>query len=209
LGLDPARPVILIACERYVNFHAPWERETTANERLAQACELLSRRPELQLLVRFKADFVYGEFGDSVTTKRRIIERYDRGNIHLDSGGDLYERLYVADIVVVTISTIGLEAMMFGKPVIVFADGADPDLVGYVGSGAAVLARTSSEFQAAVNECLESEALRARLRPAQQRFVEFNFANLNDPDPLASLRNLLTQGRGARHDSPRQVTKAS
>ncbi|HJO39508.1 MAG TPA: hypothetical protein QF650_13015 [Vicinamibacterales bacterium] len=209
LGLDPARPVILMPCERYVNFHAPWERETTANERLAEACEALSRRPEAQLLVRFKADFLYAEFGGSVATQHRIIERFDRGNIHLDSGGDIYERLYIADIVVVTISTIGLEAMMFGKPVIVFADGADPDLVGYVEAGAAVLARTSTEFQTAVNECLESEALRARLRPAQQRFVEFNFANLNDPDPLAPLRDLLTQGQAARHDSPHQATRAS
>jgi glycosyltransferase involved in cell wall biosynthesis len=209
LGLDPTRPVILMPCERYVNFHAPWERETTASERLAKACEVLGRRPEAQLLVRFKADFLYAEFGGSVATQHRIIERFDRGNIHLDSGGDIYERLHVADIVVVTISTIGLEAMMFGKPVIVFADGADPDLVGYVRSGAAVLARTSTEFQAAVNECLDSEALRARLRPAQQRFVEFNFANLNDSDPLASLRDLLTQGQGARHDSLRQAREAS
>ena len=209
LGLDPARPVILMPCERYVNFHAPWERETTANERLAKACEVLTRRPETQLLVRFKADFLYAEFGGSVATQHRIIERFDRGNIHLDSGGDLYERLYVADIVVVTISTIGLEAMMFGKPVIVFMDEADPDLVGYVGSGAAVLVRTGDEFQAAVNEILDNEVLRTRLRPAQQRFVEFNFANLHDSDPLAALRDLLAQGQGSRHDSPHQAMKAS
>lgn len=192
LGLDPLRPIVLMSCERFVNLFCDCEPETAANYKLAQVCQVLADDPSLQLLVRFKASFAYAEFGGSIETKQKIINRYNRGNIFLDTGGDIYERLFIADVVVVTNSTIGLEAMLFGKPVLVLHLDRDHDLTGYLKSGGVLCARNQGEIVRAIRAGLYEEGTRRGLAEAQDRFLKYNFANLEAPDPLVWIRSLLT-----------------
>lgn len=195
LGLDPLRPIVLMSCERFVNLFCDYERETSANDKLAQVCQVLADDPTLQLLVRFKASFAYAEFGDSIETKEKIINRYNRGNIFLDTRGDIYERLFIADVVVVTNSTIGLEAMIFGKPVLMFTLPGAEDLVEYVSEGAAVRVTNREEMRLALNRILADPIFPLRLQEIRRRYVDFNVVNLHDPDPVARIRQLLTQER--------------
>lgn len=195
LGLDPLRPIVLMSCERFVNLFCDCERETSANDKLAQVCQVLADDPTLQLLVRFKASFAYAEFGDSIETKEKIINRYNRGNIFLDTGGDIYERLCIADVVVVTNSTIGLEAMIFAKPVLMFTLPGTEDLVEYVSAGAAVRVTNREELRLALNRVLPDQKFRLDLQEVQRRYVDFNIVNLRDADPLGRIRQFLTQER--------------
>jgi hypothetical protein len=191
LGLDPDRPIVLAAMERYVNYESADACRSTHNERLARVCEAMTALPQVQLLVRFKAPFVYEEFGDGLQVKQRILERFNRGNIHVDPGGDLYDRLHVADAVVVEYSTVGLEAMLFGKPVLVVADHGVADPIDYVSRGAAVRVVDVHEVVASLTQALTDAAFRDRLTGAQRAFVSWNVVNLDDADPLERFRAFL------------------
>lgn len=202
LGLDPARPIVLMACERFVNCVSAHERETGASDALAQVCAAAAEEPHVQFLVRWKPGKFYGDFGDSVAIKNEIMDRYHRDNIVMDPGGDLYDRLFVADAVVVRASTVGLDAMIFGKPVIIFAGDGVAGLIDYVSSGAAVRVESREEFRHALARSLHDGAFRASMLHAQSRFLQANFANLNDADPLSRFRDFLLHGVAQPHPVP-------
>lgn len=191
LGLDPTRPIVLMTCERFVNITAPGEWPTTPNERLRRVCEAVAGLPAVQLLVRFKAAGAYGEYGDSASLKAQIIERYNRhANIHIDGGGNLYERLFVSAAAIVTYSTVGVEALLFGKPIFVLTEPGIPEVIEYVSSGVAEMVSDVDDIRRAIGRAVRDPAcgLAADVR---RRFLEWNFINLPDPDPLARVRQFL------------------
>jgi CDP-glycerol glycerophosphotransferase (TagB/SpsB family) len=149
---------------------------------------------QLQVLLRFKQDFTYEEFGDAVATKRAIAERYNRGGIVIDPGGNLYERLALADVVVVSNSTVGLEAMLFDKPVLAVEDADSDASAEYVDWGAALRVTSIDEIRTGLQRALGDTAFRSQLAERQRRFLEFTFVNLHDADPLRRVRDFL---RGA------------
>lgn len=200
VGLDPSRPVALVTCERYVSYQTPDEWVMSPNERLVRILQALSSTT-VQLLLRFKAGFMYDEFGDRSAVKQLIIERFNRGQIHVDPGGSLYERLAAADVVIVTCSTVGLEAMAVEKPVVLVNDRDAHDLVEYAEVGCAVRACEQDEIRAAVERCLADEPFRRRMAEAQRRYVAHNFVNADDPDPLSRLCAFLLPGDAAQRSA--------
>jgi glycosyltransferase involved in cell wall biosynthesis len=206
LGLDPDRPVVLVALERYIAYHAADEWRQTHNRRLARCCEAATRLGRPQLLFRFKPARMYDEFGDPLRVKHAIIERFNTGNLFVDTGGPLADRLQIADAAIVEYSTVGLEAMRFGVPVVVLGDPESEDLTHYVTSGAALRANTTDEIASAITQVLNDAAVRSRLAAAQERFVRASFCNLRDSDRLARLRGLLLESEQTRATLPATAT---
>jgi hypothetical protein len=213
IGLNPHRPIILMTCERYVSLTAPGEWPSLPNERLARVCDAVSGLPDVQLLVRFKGLGSYDEYGDSAVLKREIIDRFNRhGNICIDpssradsSGGNLYERLFISDAVIVTTSTVGLEAMLFGKSVLVLTEADAIQIVDYIDSGATSKVLTVEEIRSAITAAVDQTAPADALRDAQRRFVELNFANIHDDDPLSRPREFLFATASSSFTSPPSV----
>lgn len=191
LGLDPEKKIILMACERFVTLYSGFERPTGSNRNLWQLCNAVRKLSDVQLLVRMKEEKVYAEFGGNLDLKREILGRAQGIRVVVDSISNIYQLLYIADLVVVSFSTLGLEAMLFGKPVLVLHLDRDHDLMGYVKSGGVLCARDEGEIVPAITAALYDEATRCRLAESQGRFLKYNFANLEAPDPLVWIQSLL------------------
>lgn len=113
------------------------------------------------------------------------------GIIVEDAGGDVLERIYVSDVVMVTASTIGLEAMLLEKPVIVCVDPNAPELVEYSAFGAAVRVTNAEELRTALEQTLSGGGIASPIRERQRSFIDVNVANLRDADPLTRLKDFL------------------
>ena len=192
LGLDPGKKIILMACERFVSLYSQFERPSSSNRNLWLVCNAVRNLSDVQLLVRMKEEKVYAEFGGDLDLKREILRRAQGIRVVVDSSSNIYQLLYIADLVVVTFSTLGLEAMLFGKPVLMLHLDRDYDLMGYVKSGGVLCVRAQEDIIPAITAALYDEATRRRLTEAQDRFLKYNFANLETPDPLVWIQSLLT-----------------
>lgn len=190
LGLDPEKKIILMAGERFVTLCSQFERPGSSNRTLWLVCNTVREMKDVQLLVRLKEEQVYAEFGGDFELKREILRQARGIRVVVDSTSDVYQLLFIADLVVVTFSTLGLEAMLFGKPVLVLHLDRDHDLMGYLKSGGVLCARDEGEISPAITAALYDEATRRRLAEAQDRFLKYNFTNLEAPDPLVRIRSL-------------------
>lgn len=132
LGLDPARPVVLAATQPI----------------------------KFTITPRAKHDFVLGlvqsaraGHGQVIIKKHPyetddIVERLTSGvdGIAVTTAGDLTSLISVADVVTTIHSTVALEALIVGRPVVVFRPPDMPELVPYCSEGAADIARDIAQL---------------------------------------------------------------
>lgn len=184
LNLDPHRKIILFACERYINIYLPYIRLSTYNKNLDFVTSVFSGLKDMQLVVRAKVEDAYNNSYGGFKFKRQIVEKNNQGNIIIDSQSNIYDLLYICDAAIVTISTIGLEAMLFKKPVIVMNLDDSRDDAGYVSAAAAVGVFEKADFIPTLNRCLFDADTREKMFLAQEGFLKKNFINLKDADYL-------------------------
>lgn len=197
LGLRPSDRVVLLSCERYVNHYAATDRPDTPERHLQAVCRVVRELPDAVLIARCKAPRVYHEFGGDFAAKRSIVEQEGAGRARIDTDSPLYDLLAVSDAVIITHSTIGLEAMAFGKPVLYLNfDGPEGDIMGYRASGAANVVHDAETLRAALRAALAGPVDAGRQAQAD-RFVRSHLANWDDADPLARLEALVLNGAGA------------
>jgi len=92
---------------------------------------------------------------------------------------DLASILAACDVVVVHTSTVALEAMIFGKPVVMYSPADSVDPYGFVSMGAAIAARSPSELAAAVRMAFEDRGLGRRLAVGRRRAIAYHAGNLD------------------------------
>ena len=195
MGLQPHQRVIVMACERFVSHYAATDQPQSANRHLEAVCRAVQAMPETVLIARCKASRIYQEFGGDFATKQAIIEREGQGRVRVDTDSPLYDLLTMADAVVVTHSTIGLEAMGLGKPVIcVNFDGPAGDLMGFIRSGVVMVAFDEERVRRALHEALAGSHPTG-LDEARKAFLQTYLANWDDADPLARLEARLMSHR--------------
>lgn len=92
-------------------------------------------------------------------------------NLRVIPVGDLLEDWYpTADAILVETSTTGLEAAIFGVPIISLVRDDGSELFPYVEEGASIGVRTASELAAAITQCASPE-YRAQWEPARTAFL--------------------------------------
>lgn len=145
--------------DRVVVFATQWEALLSAGNFFGDIKRVLFTlvdealsKPYITLLLRLHP----GENESSITTYQRYIDKLGLGyRVVIDRQLELIDSLIVSDVVVTAASTVGLEAMLLNKPVIVVNLTGRPSSVPYVEYGAATGAYSRTELGQALDEVLE------------------------------------------------------
>jgi glycosyltransferase involved in cell wall biosynthesis len=127
---------------------------------------LLKKINNIQIVIKLHPDDKDPEF------YHPIIKSIDPSeSIVLTKDSDLFSLLNISDIVIVDSSTVGLEAIILGKPVIAANFSHSLKSFSYAESGAALGVYTPEDFAEAVEKVLHDRAVQERLRVAREKFV--------------------------------------
>ncbi len=196
LGISDAKKTVLFVCEKFVNIFLPYVRPTTANTHLELITSLIGSLSDIQLIVRLKSDHDYAAFHDNIELKKEIIRKNNKGDIIINSYSNIYDLLYICDVVIVTQSTVGLEAMLFNKPVIVLNLEEGYDSIGYSKVSAALGVFRKEDFIPTLNSALYDKSIKDKLSEYQKVFLKRNFVNLDEEPALGRIRDLLLGSNG-------------
>lgn len=182
LNLNPEKKTILMSCEKFVNIFMPYVAPITGNRNLNLVISTVKEMRDCQLIIRMKPKDSYLS---SYKFKENIISQYSSDNIYVNSKSNIYDLLSISDVVIVTLSTIGLESMLFKKPLIVLNLGGKEDPLGYVSAGSARPVFKEHELLFVLNSLLFDSNEIEKMISNQQIFLKNNFINLQDNDHLA------------------------
>ena len=116
---------------------------------------------------------------------------------------DLWDLLAICDLVVVSNSTVGIEAMILGKPVIMVHAYEGIEEIPYVASGAALGASKSEEIVSAVARAMDEVLVRDQMAAASRIFVH-EYADVQDGRATERVASLI--GRLVQSASPEDQT---
>ena len=179
LGIDPQQRVILLTTE--------WLSGTSSvvtvedEERfIRHTLRALKRFPDHRVVVKLHPGY-QPEYEGLV---RAIAEREGIAVTLAKKG--LWDLLAISDVVIISNSTVGLEAMILGRPVVVVHAFEGMEEVPYVASGAALgAASRPEEIAKAVEKALHDKGAREAMAQARDAFV-LKYAS--EQDGLASTR---------------------
>ena len=112
---------------------------------------------------------------------------------------DLWDLLAICDLSLVSNSTVGIEAMILGKPVIVVHAYEGIEEIPYVASGAALGASKPEEIVSALAQAMDEVRVREEMAEARKTFVR-EYAHVQDGRATERVANLI--GRLVRSASP-------
>jgi CDP-glycerol glycerophosphotransferase (TagB/SpsB family) len=120
------------------------------------------------------------------------------GRIRLLQREDIGTVLAAIDVAVVYTSTVALEAMLIGKPVIMYAPVGNRDPYGFIEKGAAIGARTATELATAIRTVLEDKATGKDLAAGRRRAIAAHLGRLDGraSDRVAGLVRQLVNSDG-------------
>jgi len=98
---------------------------------------------------------------------REIAKKVNLSKFSLFRDVNLYELLYVSDVVIVSYSTVGVEAMRMKKPVIALHLMGLHDNVSYIKQNMAYVIRSEEELLATIKKSLESENVENKIEKAK------------------------------------------
>jgi hypothetical protein len=116
LKMESGKKVVLFIAPVFVNLLAiasPYE----ANMILKEFCTEMSRLEQFQCIIRFHPST---RFYEDLSVKKKVFNDYKGENCFFDPGLELLESVNAADLVVGFESTVFIEAIFSGKPIIVF-----------------------------------------------------------------------------------------
>ena len=123
---------------------------------------------------------------------------------------DLHSLLRLCDVVVTESSTVGLEAMILGKPVISINFSDSPDILPYAKSGAAISVYRPSALLEALKKVLYDKRVQRKLKDAQKKFVQRYASTPGEASQLVvKLLMDMTQQREGKKLPPSSVPSIS
>lgn len=196
LGLHPEKTVVTVATQPSAYRFTLSAFHTTDHASILLKYALLAtqKRAEIQLAVKIRP-------GDDEALIRELMERFGPEDGVILTSTPLYDLLRISDIVVVKNSTVGLEAMVLGRPVIVVNSPGVPDFFPYVQEGAALKATNPQELGQCIDAILRDKHTLRKLSENAARFVQHH-AGPSDGrsfDRLATLVITTANGKGSSH----------
>jgi CDP-glycerol glycerophosphotransferase (TagB/SpsB family) len=162
-GIDPDKKKILLATEYFSGISSRWTVETE-EQLIRQSLRALKKIPQAQVIVKLHPSY-QKKYEYIVST----IAREEQIDIKIVKEG-LRELIHVSEVVVIRTSTVGLEAILLKKPLIVtnFDDRID---AGYISSGAAIIVHSQDALYLAVNGLLYGEQDRYADADTKEKFI--------------------------------------
>jgi UDP-N-acetylglucosamine 2-epimerase len=91
---------------------------------------------------------------------------------------DMQKILFISDIVITTVSTAGIEAIILNKPLVIVDISEKPPLIDYVGYGAAIRVTNAKELVKAIEDILTNPKVRKALEIGRKKFInDYNYKN--------------------------------
>ncbi len=160
LNIAPGKKLVLITMQPSTTF---------ANMEifLKNILQALKDDPQIQIVIKPKPD-------PSDTLEKRykqLAEEMRSEVIVLPRNSDTNEALYACDVLITFYSTVALEAMMLGKPVVTVNLTNQPDPVPYAQSDAALGVYKTKDIAPAVKKALDDPETRKRLESSRQKYL--------------------------------------
>jgi len=169
LGLDANKKIFMIATR--TNWPAYWtsafrdaDSETTMFREVLKALELCC---EEQLVVKVHP----GEIRDGMYQNALADVNPKRNHVVITKDVDLHDLIDASDMVIISSSTVALEAMILGKPVIIVNLTRREDLIPYAGSGAALGVYNAEDIAPAIQRVLSNPSLNEELAENRAKFI--------------------------------------
>jgi len=156
LSLDPRKKIIVFTTQ-------PLPRRE--NEALVHSiCEATKQFSDLQFVIKVHPAEL------SLSMYKRIAKNVGV-NALITRDANIYEVLYICDIVITGFSTTALDAMILDKPVITVNLTGLPDPIPYAKKGAAIGVCGEKHLVEAIKTGLYNENAREKLREAREKFL--------------------------------------
>ena len=169
LGIDPRMQIVVYA--GHPDDLGYTSRDWDQAELIARLDQAVQGIPDVRLVVRPHPS-------DRAMSFAHLLQ--ERGSVAaVTREVNLYHLLANCDLLVTETSTVGLEAMLFDKPVLVVNLRGRPDLVPYVERGAALGVYDPCDLEPALVAALSDEATRERLRAGREAFLTYYLDRLD------------------------------
>ena len=168
LSIEPDKKLALIASQPSTTF---------ANMEifLRNVLQALKDDPQIRMAIKPKP-------GPSDTLEKRdkqLADEIGSEVMVLPRSSDTNEALHACDVLITGYSTVALEAMILGKPVVTVNLTNQPDLVPYAQSGAALGVYRAEDIAPAVKKALQDPETRKRLELGRQKYLYKQFYKLD------------------------------
>jgi len=160
LDIDPSKQIVVLATQTHRGFSDCQNRLL-----LEIVFDAMRELPQSKLVVKLHP-------AEKPALHRRVAsEKGLVDEIVIVKDVDLFDLLQSSEVLVTAHSTVALEAMLFGKPVITINVTGAPDVMPYAASGAAVSVREAAQLVGAIRAVLTDEDVRRRLAESRESFL--------------------------------------
>lgn len=177
LGLNPAKKTLVYCTENL----PPKETQRM----VYSICKAAKRLSNVQFVIKVHPS----ELSLSIYEK---VAREVGIQALITKGADIYEILYVCDLMITGYSTTALDAMILNKPVITINFTGLKDPIPFAESGAAIGVYEEKDLESAIKNGLYDDSMRERLRHDRERFV-YEQTFLKDGKATERVVNLIEQ----------------
>jgi glycosyltransferase involved in cell wall biosynthesis len=168
LNIEPDKKLALIASQPSTTF-------ANMDELLRAVLNALKDDPQIRIVIKPKP----GPSDSTDKWHQQLVAETGAGAIVLPRNSDTNEALYACDVLITGYSTVALEAMVLGKPVVTVNLTGQPDLVPYAQTGAALGVYKADNIATAVNNALYDPATRERLARGREQYLYRQFYKLD------------------------------
>ena len=166
-GIKPNKKIVLVASQTFTVAGNP----EVFHKSIIQALKNIS---QVQIVIKpHPADAKNEEWF------ARIAQEMKAKVVVLPKNSNTKEALYACDVLIAFYSTVVLEAMILGKPVVTVNLTGSPDPIPYASSGSALGVYKFVDIAPAVREALENQETRNRLEQSRKKYLYKQFYKLD------------------------------
>jgi CDP-Glycerol:Poly(glycerophosphate) glycerophosphotransferase len=165
LGLNRQKGIVVIATSWYAGVSSCYTPEDV-EDFISKTLEAMKDFPEKQVVVKLHPG--YYETYKEITLE--ISNELKMDNVFI-TRHFLWELLDICDLLITHSSTVGLEAMLFNKPVVTFYSKEISSLVPYANTASVIKVHEASELVSAIRNALYNKKLQMALEEARRRFI--------------------------------------
>ncbi len=184
LGLEVDKSIILFATQQINKFSSFW----TDDLFWVMAREILTHiqsEDNVQLVIKVDPY-------EDIAPYRELISRVSSNNTKVVKDFDIYTLMYHSNAVITLDSTVGIESMLFRKPLITFRLIERNARVPYAEKGAAIEVNKAQDLNSTLKEVLNETPTRSQVIDAQSRFLD-EYAYKRDGRATERVKNLINK----------------
>lgn len=182
IGLTPDKTIVSLLTDAAVE-HRLWTK-SQRRDFIVKIITAFKQLPEVQLIIKVHP------FEDP--TDYYIIAKQMKYEAKIFKEIDLYDVIETSDIIITGVSTAGLEALFFDKPLIVPNFYNDPEYIPYIRSGVAIGVYEADDIPEAINTILHDGQVKSRLDSSRKVYI-YHHAYLQDGKASERVANLIIQ----------------